>query len=401
MATVSIMLRASATYYRVSLCVRHLSKNTSISTPYTALPSEVDAHGHLRPTAHCAAEIDADLLAARNTLRALSHSLHLYSIGALADAIRKSLARSRGLATTEEDFIFYARALAERKRKTQPTTAAGYTFIINSIVAFNGSALPFSRLTRRWLCSYEGWLRGRGVAQSTISTYMRRVRSIHRQARVELNDEELGHIVVPFDPFTSYRIPPEITEIERHIDLSHIRTLRDSEPMTQREALGRDVFFLSLYLMGMNAIDLMTCPPPIDGRIRYRRSKVEAKRGNAATMSVRIIAEAQPIVQRYVGTNSAFDFAQRYVCVGDFRAAVNKGLSSICRRLNIPVITFYYARHAFAEIAHQHLGVPLDDVARCLNHSSQTRSITFRYAGRDYARIDDIQRQVADFVAAL
>ena len=399
MATINIRLRkTSRGDYRISFRIRHHSASTLLATTYIASPSEVGKDGALRQSAQCYTDVQQDLLAAHRALRDL-RNVQLYDIRTLAEAVSKAITRSHGLATSEEDFYSYARNLCARK---ECDTAAAYKFATASMQRYSGPRLAFTQLTRRWLLGYEGWLRNSGVSQSTISTYMRRIRTIHRQARAELNDEELGHIVVPFDPFLGYSIPAEVTEVDRHMELADIRKLRDYVPRTSREELAKDVFFISLFTLGMNAIDMMRCPPPSSGRITYRRSKVAGVKGARATISVKIVDEVAEIMRRHGSDGElAFDFASRYATVQDFRKAVNIGLASICRSLAIAPITFYYARHAFAEIAHQHLGIPLDDVAKCLNHSSQTKSVTFRYAGRDYTRIDDIQRQVADFVAAL
>ena len=399
MASVTIYLhRTKRGDYTVSLRLRHKSADTKIALSYIAAPSDVGKDGDLKQTAQCFAEVQQDLVVAHRTLRDL-RNIQLYDVLMLADIVSKSITRARGLATEEGDFYSYAHTLAERKGRE---TGDAYRYAIAAMQRYSGPRLAFTQLTRRWLMGFEGWLRDSGVSQSTISTYMRRIRTIHRQARAELNDEELGHIVVPFDSFLGYSIPAEVTEVDRHMELADIRKLRDYAPRTSREELAKDVFFLSLFTLGMNAIDMMRCPPPSSGRITYRRSKVAGVKGARATISVKVIAEVAEIMQRYGSDGElAFDFASRYATVQDFRKAVNIGLASIYRSLDIAPITFYYARHAFAEIAHQHLGIPIDDVAKCLNHSSQTKSVTFRYAGRDYTRIDDIQRQVADFVAAL
>lgn len=383
---------------QVHIRVCHSGQKTTIPTNYRVYERDIDG-GRLRSSAHAKMEVDADLLTAQETVKAMGARIRAYTIQDIAKAVKNAIDKSHQLATDEADFIEYGYELA--KRKGNKSTANGYRFVLSAIAKFSGERLPFTSLTKRWLLGFEAHLRKSGVAQSTIATYMRRIRTIHRAAQAELNDDELGDYVVPFDPFKSYKIPAEITMVERHISVDDIRLIFSHKAATTREALAQDIFILSLALMGMNAIDLYNAPAPSQGRITYRRTKIAERVGAAATISVKVIPEVAHLLSKYAPSDSrrAFSFSELYSDVENFRRAVNKGLESICRAHDIPIVTFYYARHAFAEIAHQHLGYSLDDVAKCLNHSSQTRSVTFRYAGKDYARIDEIQREVVRYIS--
>lgn len=382
---------------KVYIRLHHAGTRTTIPTDYKVTDAEI-VDSKLRSNAQAKIELDADLLVAKQTVKAMGARIRAYTVRDIAKAVKSAIYKSHSLATDEADFIEYGYDLATRK--ATKSTADGYRFVLSAIKKFYGDTLPFTSLTKRWLLGFEANLRKNGVSQTTISTYMRRIRAIHRAAQAELNDEELGELIVPHDPFKSYRIPAEIVTKERHIAVEDIRRICAFEPGTAREALGQDIFILSLGLMGINAIDLYNAPAPAQGRLTYRRMKVADRRGSAATLSVKIIPEVAGLFTKYASSNNnrAFNFDQSYTDVVNFRHAINEGLKSICKKLDIPVVTFYYARHAFAEIAHQALGYSLEDVAKCLNHSSQTRSITFRYAGKNYALIDEIQREVMRYI---
>lgn len=383
---------------RVYICISHAGSRTKFFSGYRVTDSELIGN-KLRSNSPVKLELDTDLLTAQQTVKAMGVRIRAYTIQDIAKAVKNAIDKSHQLATNEADFIEYGYELAQRKGNK--STANGYRFVLSAIAKFSGERLPFTSLTKRWLLGFEAYLRKSGVAQSTIATYMRRIRTIHRAAQAELNDDELGDYVVPFDPFKSYKIPAEITMVERHISVDDIRIIFTHDAATTRETLAQDIFILSLALMGMNAIDLYNAPAPSQGRITYRRTKIAERVGAAATISVKVIPEVAHLLSKYAPSDSrrAFSFSELYTDVENFRRAVNKGLESICRAHDIPIVTFYYARHAFAEIAHQHLGYSLDDVAKCLNHSSQTRSVTFRYAGKDYARIDEIQREVVRYIS--
>jgi integrase len=395
MATFSILFREpnASGEKKIYIRVCHQGTKTTIPTDYRATEADI-CNGQLRSTSPLKVEIDADLLTAQQTIKELGARVRAYTIKDVASLVKVAIQKSHCLATRTADFFEFGYDLAQRKNNK--STGDSYRFVLNAVAKFYGDVLPFSAITKRWLLGFEAHLRRNGVSQTTISTYMRRLRTIIRQAMVELNDEEVGDIVVPYDPFKSYRIPPEITTTERHMSLEDVRRIFNYRPDGIREELAKDVFLLSLSLLGINAIDLYNAPAISQGRITYRRSKIADRRGAAATLSVAIIPEIEKLSAKYASTDYryAFNFRNLYASVGNFRHAVNTGLASICNRLGIPTVTFYYARHAFAETAHQALGYSLEDVAKCLNHSSQTRSVTFRYAGKNYALIDEIQREV-------
>ena len=401
MATFSIYPKTATKSGECKLYIRvcHAGAKTYIPTDYRVTEAEIDK-GKLRSSAQAKLELEGDLLTAQKTVKAMGARIRAYTVHDIAKAVKTAIDKSHSLATAEGDFIAYGYELAKRKDSINASTAASYRFALSVVRKFAGDTLPFTNITKRWLLGFEAHLRKRGVSQTSIATYMRRIRAIHRAAQAELNDEELGDLVVPFDPFKNYQIPAEITMKERHISVQDIRRICTFTPATIREALGQDVFILSLALMGMNAIDIYNAPAPVQGRIIYRRAKIAERVGQAATLSVKVIADIAPLFTKYAPTrgNRSFNFAENYADVNNFRSSVNKGLKSICQALDIPVVTFYYARHAFAEIAHQALGYSLEDVAKCLNHSSQTRSVTFRYAGKNYSRIDEVQREVVRYI---
>ena len=382
---------------KVYIRVCHQGEKTSFPTDYRVTDADL-SKGQLRSASPVKVELDADILTAEQTIRDLGARVRAYTIKDITQLVSSAIKRSHCLATSSADFLAYGYNLAERK--SNKSTGDSYRFVLNIVARFYGEALPFSALTKRWLLGFEAYLRKNNASQATIATYMRRIRAIVRQAMVELNDEELGEIVVPIDPFKSYQMPPEITTLERHMPAEDVRRILQYRPDGAREELAKDVFTLSFALMGINAIDLYNAPAAMQGRITYRRSKIAERRGAAATLSVAIIPEVETLCAKYASKDHrrAFNFSELYANVANFRRAVNIGLESICHKLGISIVTFYYARHAFAEIAHQALGYTLEDVAKCLNHSSQTRSVTFRYAGKNYQRIDEIQREVMRYV---
>ena len=75
---------------------------------------------------------------------------------------------------------------------------------------------------------------------------------------------------------------------------------------------------------------------------------------------------------------------------------MNRALKLICKEIDLPNISVYWARHSFATIAYQ-IGISTDVIADCLGHKSAHR-ITDIYIQKDQAKVDEANRKVIDYV---
>ena len=71
---------------------------------------------------------------------------------------------------------------------------------------------------------------------------------------------------------------------------------------------------------------------------------------------------------------------------------INKKLAKVR-----PGLTTYYARHTWASIAFNNLGIPKDVVSLALGHSFGVR-VTDTYINADLSRVDEANRRVIDYV---
>lgn len=88
-----------------------------------------------------------------------------------------------------------------------------------------------------------------------------------------------------------------------------------------------------------------------------------------------------------------FDKVKNYLY---YERSLNSSLKLICKDLDLPKITVYWARHSFATIAYE-LGISMDVIADCLGHKSSHR-ITAIYVRKDIKKIDAANRKVIDYV---
>ena len=149
-----------------------------------------------------------------------------------------------------------------------------------------------------------------------------------------------------------------------------------------------DTFMLMFYLMGINAVDLLTATPSqiVDGRLEYKRSKT------GTLYSIKLEPEALEIIERYKGKKHLLKFCDTIKNYKDFLKRMNMCLNKL-----IPNCSTYYARHSVASIAAE-LDIPLDTIARMLGHTDPARRITLVYVDFNQKKIDDANRKVIDYV---
>src|SRR3546814_12578481 len=119
------------------------------------------------------------------------------------------------------------------------------------------------------------------------------------------------------------------------------------------------------YLCGMNAVDLyqLTERDIRNGRVDYNRSKTEGKRKDNAFISIKIINEAKPLLEKYIGKLSL-----RYSGCDCLNWALCKGMEQLRKLTGIPELTLYWARHTFASTARNDCRMSKDDVDLAPKH---------------------------------
>ena len=169
--------------------------------------------------------------------------------------------------------------------------------------------------------------------------------------------------------------------------------------LTEQYAEYRDMYLLTLYLVGINIVDLagLTQDSVVDGRLLYRRSKT------GRLYSIRIEPEAEEIIERYKGKRHLLRCFDRYENYKDYAQHLNNGLRKIGERgadgKMVPIsteVTTYWARYSGATYAAQ-IDIPKDTISESLGHSYGNK-ITAVYIEYDKSKIDAANRRVIDWV---
>ena len=160
--------------------------------------------------------------------------------------------------------------------------------------------------------------------------------------------------------------------------------------LTGNKEIARDVFFLCLYLIGINVTDLFALTDIVHGRIEYRRSKTKKM------YSIKVEPEAMAIIEKYRGRDKLLRIAENMSSAHALDMWINDYLQRIRLTEFLDVdLTLYWARHTWATIAHE-IGISKETISRALGHSTST--VTDIYINYNNRIVDEANRKVIDFI---
>lgn len=224
---------------------------------------------------------------------------------------------------------------------------------------------------------------------------MRDLRTLFNAARNRYNEEDIGIFRIKHYPFKKYKIgsPPPRTK-DRNNSLEEVLAIRDCATKSgSRAELAKELYMLSFYLCGTNAVDFYQLGGQNirNGRLEYNRSKTAERRKDNAFISIKIVDKARPLLEKYIGK-----LTERYSTIGCLNKALSKGMEQICRQIGLSGVTFYWARHTFANTARNDCRMSKDYVALALNHVDEGNRTTDIYIAKDWKIVDDVQSKVME-----
>lgn len=398
--------------YNVKLRLTHKGKQVYLNTPFFVVKSQMNRRMEVTDS-FTANEIAECLKKYRRELDSLGNKVDLFEAKDLATYI-ESKVKSSGIV----DFIEFSRKKIAQMKVIQPKRARVLTSILNNLVDFVGKTFDINFLTSKKLREFENYLRTERVlsrankcGNNTIITkppltdcgvaeYMAGIQKLFNDARNAYNDEEIGLMPIPHNPFKNYRINRKKNrQIHRTLTIEQVVAISKVEGCG-RIALARDVFMLSFMFCGMNTADIYRVEQISNGRLVYNRSKTKERKADRALISIKIEPEHDFLLQKYRDNQGlrVFRFYSKYKDIDSFNQHVNIGLKKVAMMCRIDNLSTYYARHSWASIARNDCGVSKDDIAMALSHSDMINSVTDIYIAKDWRRVDEANRLVLDFL---
>ena len=282
-------------------------------------------------------------------------------------------------------------------------TAKNMQNSLNNLIKFTKrERIDINEITSKFVKEWIDWIDGARAK----SLYPSNIRKLHNEAKKEFNIEELGIIKIPLSPFSVVKLPkiPKAKDtdisVEKICEIFKLEDTNGYKKRTNRHDFIRDVFLLSFCLWGTNAKDLYECTVFKDGRLIYNRAKTKDRRDDAALISIKIEPEIMPIFEKYRDKTGkrVFCFYQMYSNMDSFNTAITKGMKKLSNTIGIDYLTFYSARHSFATIARNDVGIDKYTVHQMLNHVDNEMKVTDKYIRIDWTIFDKENRKLLDFV---
>lgn len=318
------------------------------------------------------------------------------------------------------DFIKFSR---EWIASTTIKGAPNYTTAINALVRFIGKEeLDINLITLDFLESFKAFLnkereirtkrlmqQGKRVPSNrSLSLYLISIKKLFNEAKKKYNKKEKNLILIPNSPFMELEIPKQEATRKRAISADIIKKLwklpykdmKKGYKSTCHYNLAKDCFILSFCLMGINSADLYNATEMEGNTIVYNRTKTKDRRLDKAQMKVDIPKLVLPLVEKYKDKTGKrlFNFYQYYADEKGFNKAINYGLKEIGTILEIDDLEYYAARHSWATIALNKVGIDKYIVHAALNHIDDAMKVTDIYIERDFVNENKANTKVAKYV---
>ena len=318
------------------------------------------------------------------------------------------------------DFIKFSR---EWIASTTIKGAPNYTTAINALVRFVGKEeLDVNLITLDFLEQFKAFLikerdartkklmqQGKRVTSNrTLSLYLVSIKKLFNEAKRKFNKKDKNLILIPNSPFEDFKIPKQEATRKRAIPADIIKKvwklpykdMKKGYKSTCRYNLAKDCFILSFCLIGINSADLYNATKMRGNTIIYNRTKTKARRLDGAKMMVDIPKIVQPLIDKYKDSTGKrlFNFYQYYGDEKTFNKAINSGLKEIGSILEVDDLEYYAARHSWATIALNKVGIDKYIVHAALNHIDDSMKVTDIYIERDFVNENKANAKVVKYV---
>lgn len=318
------------------------------------------------------------------------------------------------------DFIKFSR---EWIASTTIKGAPNYTTAINALVRFVGKEeLDINLITLDFLEQFKAFLIGerdartkklmqqgkRVTSNRTLSLYLVSIKKLFNEAKRKFNKKDKNLILIPNSPFEDFKIPKQEATRKRAIPADIIKKvwklpykdMKKRYKSTCRYNLAKDCFILSFCLIGINSADLYNATKMRGNTIIYNRTKTKARRLDGAKMMVDIPKIVQPLIDKYKDSTGKrlFNFYQYYGDEKTFNKAINSGLKEIGSILEVDDLEYYAARHSWATIALNKVGIDKYIVHAALNHIDDSMKVTDIYIERDFVNENKANAKVVKYV---
>lgn len=219
------------------------------------------------------------------------------------------IAKEETLLLLEEYYYNYATAIPNG------TSRNNYLAALKKMKSHRDiSNMPMSDITKDWIRSFDAFMIADGLTNNSRIRYLQNLRSV-------IYDAMEKDLVLMKNPFLKFKFP-KYTPKKRALSVEDIKTIRDfqCEPFMEQY---RDMFMLTFYLIGINAVDLFNLKKLRNGRVEYQRAKTDR------SYSIKVEPEAMAIIEKYKGKTHLLNILDSYNNYRDYLHRMNDNLKKI------------------------------------------------------------------------
>lgn len=401
--------------YNVKLRFTLDRKVKRLSTSLFVYSKDLTKEFKIKPSSPIKQDVEALIRSYYEKCAKLQIELNHYTLDDIMDYLNGEQEKNQII-----DFIKFSR---EWIASTTIKGAPNYTSAINALVRFIGKEeLNVNLITTEFLDSFKKFLnkehetrtkkliqQGKRVPSNrSLSLYLISIKKLFNEAKKKYNKKDKNLILIPHSPFDDFVIPKQEATRKRAIPADIIKKvwklpykdMKKGYKATCRYNLAKDCFILSFCLMGINSADLYNATKMDGNTITYYRTKTKDRRLDNAKMMVEIPHIIQPIINKYRDKTGKrlFNFYQYYCDEKGFNKAINYGLKEIGSILGIDDLEYYAARHSWATIALNKVGIDKYIVHAALNHIDDSMKVTDIYIERDFVNENKANAKVVRYV---
>lgn len=407
-------LRSDGTY-NVKLRFTLDRKMRRLATSLFVTTKDLSKDLKIRKSSPIRQEVDNLVRSYQKKCAKLQIELNHYTIDDVMDYLDGEIQKQQPI-----DFIKFSREwIAHATIKG----AINYTTALNALIRFIGEEkLDIKLMTQDFLENFKTFLikekeartrnlleQGKRVPSNrTLSLYLTSIKRLFNEAKKKYNKREKNLILIPNNPFIDFEIPKQEATRKRAIPADIIKKvwklpykdMKKGYKSTCRYNLAKDCFILSFCLMGINSADLYNATEMVNNTITYNRTKTKDRRLDNAQMKVDIPKIASPLIEKYRDKSGKrlFNFYQYYADEKGFNKAINYGLKEIGTILGVDDLEYYAARHSWATIALNKVGIDKYIVHAALNHIDDSMKVTDIYIERDFVNENKANAKVVKYV---
>jgi len=284
----------------------------------------------------------------------------------------------------------YDEAISKLRINEQLGTASNYKLSKRSLIEFYThkhnkapDVLPFTEITADWLKEYERYMKGIGRSKTTVSMYLRALRTIFNSATPKYASESIYPFYRKHRNPSGYKVP-SVVKVKKAFDGSKLKILFESETSSAEQAKAKDFWFFSYVCNGMNIKDiaLLKYENMNDDILVFYRAKTENTSDELIPIQVYLTSFAKGIIEKYGNPSkrpndyifpiisNADNAESQRTKIQNFTRFINQNFKKYALANGISdEVSTYWARHTYTSQAIRG-GASMEFVSKTLGHVS-------------------------------